>query len=75
MEEVETKTLQGELGVQLSTKPEANKPFSSTFDFIGAAFDVSNLEGLRRRPADHILERLGEQSSPLLAAGPQLWSM
>lgn len=58
---VETETLRGELGIQMIAKPEVNLPFSSSFEFIGARFDASNLENPTHRPAYHILERLRDE--------------
>lgn len=72
IERVETDTLRHEPSVRLSPKPEANRPFSTKFEFIRAEFDTSDLGELRRRPANHILDRLREQVPQFLERGPAL---
>lgn len=75
IQQIEMETLQGELQVLLSAKPKANKPFSQVFGFIGATFNVSNLHDIRRKPADHIIERLRVQCKSVLARGPGLMDL
>lgn len=58
IEQVEHETIKGLYGVEMSEKREANLPFSSTFEFIGAHFDTSDPAHILRRPADHILSAL-----------------
>lgn len=72
IDNVGEEVLEGELRVQLSPKPEANRPLTPCFDFIYASFDTSNLEGLSRRAVDHILNWLRDQLQPILAQGPRL---
>lgn len=72
IDQVEQGTLRGELQVRLSSKPEANRAFGTQFEFIGAAFDTSDLDNICRRPADHILNRLRSQVPDLLTQAPML---
>lgn len=55
LESIKPDVICTELDVKLSAKPEANLPFSTHFEFIGAAFDMSDPRHITRRPADHVL--------------------
>lgn len=75
VDQVEAGTLRGELQVCLSPKPEANRPFGTKFEFIGAECDTSDLEQVRRHPADHIFERIREQLPICLERWPELMDL
>lgn len=40
----------------MSDKDETKKPFNTTFEFIGAHFDTSNIDHIVMRPAYHIIK-------------------
>lgn len=58
IENVEETVIQDRLSIILSPKEDANEPFASEFDFIGASFDTSDVQNIRRRPSSHILTNL-----------------
>lgn len=58
IEQVEQKIIKDKLGIQMSVKPDANMPFSTRFDFIGATFDTSDPANIFSSPTSHILTAL-----------------
>lgn len=73
--EIERDTLQGDLQVKLSAKPKATKELDTRFEFIGAEFDTFNIEDIRRKPVEHILEKLRAQVPQLLDRAPALMEL
>lgn len=53
---IEDNAICGTLGVGLSSKPEANRPFSTRFECIGAYFITEDPTYITRRLALHVLE-------------------
>lgn len=54
MEEVKSQLICGELDFEPCEKPEANLPFSITFEFIGAEFITAYPAPIIRLPAKHL---------------------
>lgn len=48
------------VGITLSDKPEANKPFDSTFESIGALYDTEDLDNILVMPTHKTLEKTGD---------------
>lgn len=55
---IEKFLIQKELGVELNNKPEANRSFDTTFEFIGEEFNTSDASNVRPRPAKYVLKNM-----------------
>lgn len=51
---VENKRIRDKLEVDFSPKHKSNRPFSTTFDYIGAEFNTADCSNITRRPERHI---------------------
>lgn len=72
IDEVEVGLIKERLGVQMSTKEDANRPFHTTFEFTGAAFDTSGTENVRRKPPAHILSSIANDLAWITARRSKL---
>lgn len=54
------KAVINKLGIILSDKPEANRPFSTRFEALGALYDTSDLRNIKVRPADRSVQKASE---------------
>lgn len=73
--DVEQEVLLEQLSVQLSDKPEATKPFDHTFEFIGARFDTSKIDNVRRRTSYHVLYLTKRKINKILRDKPRLFRL
>lgn len=54
IERVEKSVMQQKIGIALSPKPESNRPFSTTFVFIGVKSERTDPQHIRRRRGRHL---------------------
>lgn len=65
--QLEKDVFRGELSIVLSWKEEANKEFSTKFEFIGVRFDTSDLNQILRRPTNKIMIRINRDCTELFS--------
>lgn len=60
IETVECNFIPGDPAVELSPKTDVNRPFATTFEFMGAEFDTFNRKHIKQRPTPHAKATIDE---------------